>query len=142
MRRLLIVSWCCLFLSSLSSQAADDDDLARWQGTWKLVACTYNGEPQPGNVQWLVRGDHYNIRLDGRTGSDPYTFKLDPRQKRIDVFHHETPKGTWGGSFKGIYEITGDSLKVCYDERGRRYPQSFAAGRNSGQVLYVLKRMR
>lgn len=142
MRRLQIASFCCLLFASLSSQAAADDDLARWQGTWKLVACTYNGEPQPANMQWVVSGDHYNIRLDGKMGTDPYTFKLDPRQKRIDVFHHETPKGTWGGSFKGIYEIKGDSLKVCYDGKGQRYPQSFAAGRGSGHVLYVFQRMR
>ena len=101
-----------------------------------------NGESQSGDVQWIVSSDHYNIRLDGNTGTDPYPFQLDPSHKRIDVHHHDTPKGTWGGHLKGIYEIKGDSLKVCYDLKGQQYPQSFDAGQGSGQVLYQFQRER
>src|SRR4029077_474556 len=97
---------------------------------------------QSRDVQWIVKGDSYKIRLDGKTGNDPYTITLDPKQRRIDVFHHETPKGTWGGSLKGIYEIQGNTLKVCYDLKGQRYPKSFEAGRGSGQVLYTFQRVR
>ena len=94
------------------------------------------------DLRWVVKGDHYTLRLNGQSGEDPYTFKLDHKQKRIDVFHHDTPKGTWGGSLKGIYEIDGNSLKVCYDLKGQRYPKSFEAGRGSGQVVYEFRRER
>jgi uncharacterized protein (TIGR03067 family) len=130
----------CL-LTGCASQAADtSDDTASWQGTWNLVACTWNGEPQNGDTQWIVSGDLYNIRLNGQTGSDPYHFTLDASQKRIDVFHHDTPEGTYGGKLKGIYELLGDSLKVCYDLTGERYPNSFAAGPGSRQVVYEFRR--
>lgn len=70
------------------------------------------------------------------------TFKLDPKPKHIDVFHHETPKGTYGGSQKGIYEIREESLKVCHDLKGQRHPQSFEAERGSGLAVYEFLRVR
>jgi uncharacterized protein (TIGR03067 family) len=107
-----------------------------------MVHCTWNGEPQPGDVQWIVQGDYYVIRLNQQTHTDPYPFKLDASQKHIDVDHHDTPKGTWGGKLKGIYEITGDTLRVCYDLTGGRYPKSFDAGPGSRQVVYGFRRER
>jgi uncharacterized protein (TIGR03067 family) len=89
---------------------------------------------------WIVAGDKYTIRLDGQIGTDPYPFQLDPSQKQIDVNHHDTPEGTYGGKLKGIYEITGSTLKVCYDLKGQRYPTSFEAGPGSGQVVYEFQR--
>ena len=142
MHRLGFILFACLLAGCSVNHAAatEADDARAWQGTWKLVACTANGESEMADLQWIVSGDHYNIRLKGHTGEDPYTIKLDPKQKQIDVFHHETPKGTWGGSLKGIYEIKGNSLKVCYDLKGQRYPKSFEAGRGSGQVVYQFQR--
>lgn len=141
MRRFGLVVVTCLLAGCGMSRAADKaNDHQSWQGTWTLVSATSNGETETANAQWIVEGDHYNLCLDGKTHNDPYNFKLDPSQKRIDVFHHETPKGSWGGSYKGIYELKGDSLKVCYDGKGQRYPKTFEAGRGSGQILYQLKR--
>ena len=90
-------------------------------------------------MEWIVDGDHYNIRLNGVSNADPYMFKIDASRKRIDVFHHETPPGTSGGSLKGIYEISDDSLTVCYDLTDQRYPESLEAKRGSRQVLYKFR---
>ncbi len=116
------------------------DDTRAWQGAWRMVSTTYDGEPQTADMEWIVDGDHYTIRLNGQSHEDPYTFTLDPRRKQIDVFHHETPPGTYGGSLKGIYEIKADSLTVCYDLTGQRYPESFDAKEGSRQVLYQFRR--
>jgi uncharacterized protein (TIGR03067 family) len=141
MRRLHLALVIGLILAAGIARAVDKTDETRnWQGTWNMVSCTWNGEPQNGNVQWIVKGDQYTIWMDHKSGQDPHTFKLDPSKKQIDVFHHETPKGTWGGSLKGIYEIKGDTLKVCYDLKGERYPKGFEAGPGSGQVVYQFKR--
>jgi uncharacterized protein (TIGR03067 family) len=131
----------CLLASCKAISAADSaDDTKKWQGTWKLVSCTYDGEPQMADMQWIVNGDHYNIRLDGHLQEDPNTITLDASNKHIDVFHHYTPPGTYGGSLKGIYEISGDSLTVCYDLTAQGYPKSFDAKRGSRQVLYKFRR--
>jgi uncharacterized protein (TIGR03067 family) len=143
MRQLELALLTCIVVGCVPTRAADkSDDPAQWQGTWTMISCIWNGEPQSGDVQWIVDGDHYNIRLDRETGADPYSFTLDARQKRIDVFHHDTPKGTFGGKFKGIYEVKGDSLKVCYDLTGEQYPKSFEAGSGSRQAVYQFQRER
>jgi hypothetical protein len=60
----------CLLAGCKAISAADSaDDIKKWQGTWKLVACTYNGEPQMADMEWIVDGDHYNIRLNGHLHS-------------------------------------------------------------------------
>jgi uncharacterized protein (TIGR03067 family) len=129
----------CLF-ASCGAVSSTTDDGKEWQGTWKMVSTIYNGEPQSADMEWIVDGDHYTIRLNGQSNVDPYNFKLDASRKQIDVFHHETPAGTYGGSLKGIYKISGDSLTVCYDLTGQRYPKSFDAQRGSRQVLYQFQR--
>ena len=131
----------CLLAGCRAISAADSaDDTKQWQGTWKLVAYTYDGESRTADMAWIVDGDHYNIRLNGHVHEDLQMFKLDASRKRIDVFHHETPPGTYGGKLKGIYEISGDSLTVCYDLTGQGYPKSFDTKRGSRQVLYRFRR--
>ena len=142
MLRLKFGTCVCLLAVGGMVPSAKADDRQQWQGTWTMVSCIANGEEQQGDVQWVVSGDQYKIRLSGKLGNDPYPFQLDPSKKRVDVNHHDTPAGTWGGKFKGIYEIKGDTLKVCYDLKGQRYPTSLAAGQGSGQVLYQFRRAR
>lgn len=139
---LLVLSSCLLTGCGAASVADPAEDARQLQGTWKLVSSTWNGEPQMADMQWVVDHDHYTIRLDGKSHVDPHTFKLDATQKHIDVYHHEVPAGTYGGSLKGIYEITGDRLRVCYDLTGRQYPKSFDARPGSRQILYQFERER
>ena len=136
-----ILLMVCLFAGCKALAGGDSaDDAKNWQGTWKLVSTIYDGQPQTADMEWIVDGDHYNIRLDGQLHNDPYPFTLDASRKQIDVVHHETPPGTYGGELKGIYQISGDSLTVCYDLTGQRYPTSFDAKPGSRQVLYQFRR--
>ena len=136
----LVLLGCILAACRVAVIAGSSDDTEKWQGIWRMVSTTYDGEPQTADMEWIVDGDHYTIRLNGQSHVDPYTIKLDSSQKHIDVFHHETPPGTYGGSLKGIYDISGDSLTVCYDLTGQRYPTSFDAKPGSRQVLYQFRR--
>ena len=116
------------------------DDQALWQGTWKLVSVTENGRVQSADMQWVVSGDHYNIVVNQQRGADPYNITLDPAHGRVDVFHHETPAGTYGGKLKGIYKVSADHLTVCYDMTGATYPASFDAGPGSRRGLFEFQR--
>jgi len=150
---LLIVSSCSLIgcgednsaraqkAGNKAEAAAPTDDIGQWQGTWKVVATSYDGAPQAGDVQWVVEGDRYRIRLDGKLHQDPHMIMLDARSKRIDVFHHEVPKGTYGGSLKGIYEIKENRLRVTYDLTNRQYPTSFETKMGSRLVSYEFERV-
>jgi uncharacterized protein (TIGR03067 family) len=119
--------------------AATAEDTRQWQGTWTLVSATWNGESQTADAKWVVDGDHYTVRHNGSDAEvDP--FKLDGCNKHVDVHHHDTPKGTYGGSLKGIYEIKADRLRVAYDPTARQYPTSFESKPGSRQVSYEFRR--
>lgn len=139
---ILVLSSCCLAGCGATDAADSAGDMTRWQGTWKLVSCTWNGQPQTADLQWIVEGDRYLIRLDGQTHEDPNPFTLDASRKHIDVNHHDTPRGTYGGKLKGIYEVSEGSLRVCYDLTGSQYPSSFDAAPGSRRVLYQFRRER
>jgi uncharacterized protein (TIGR03067 family) len=105
------------------------DDTKKIQGTWKLVGSTYNGGPQMADMEWIIDGDHYTIRLDGQQHRDPYFFKLDASRKQIDVFHHETPPGTYGGKLKEHLRdrprFSGRFLKGVFRPDRRAIPEIF-----------------
>jgi uncharacterized protein (TIGR03067 family) len=42
-------------------------------------------------------------------------------------------------TYRGIYAIEGDVLKICFDKGGTKRPAEFKAA-NAGEVLLVLKR--
>jgi uncharacterized protein (TIGR03067 family) len=131
----------CLLAGCKALSTADSaDDTKKWQGTWKLVGSTHDGGLQMADMEWIVVGDHYNVRLNRHLQEDPNFFKLDASRKQVDVFHHWTPPGTYGGKLKGIYEISGDSLEVCFDLTGQQYPKSFDANRGSRSVIFQFQR--
>lgn len=135
MHRLIFVPLCCLLSGCFALGAADRaDDAANFQGTWKIVSV--NGE-SIGDAQWVVEGDRYTVKM-GWQSLETWKITLDAKSKHLDAFHHDTPPGTFGGKLKGLYEIKGDSLKVCYDATGQHYPKSFDMG--SGKALYQLQR--
>jgi uncharacterized protein (TIGR03067 family) len=116
------------------------EDLKAWQGTWTMVSSTYNGQNVIDDVQWLVDGDHYKIRYKQMMDIVPIKLTLDASQKHLDAVHHEAPKGTYGAAYKGLYDISGNTLTVCLDLTGRHYPSSFDAPAGSQQVVYHFKR--
>ena len=71
------------FLAGCRGVSAGDSaaDTQKWQGTWKLVSSSYDGVPQMVDMEWIVDGDHYTIRLNGQSHQDPYNFKLDASRK-------------------------------------------------------------
>lgn len=138
--KLLSVLAVCLWLTACKTGGDAAADLNAWQGTWTLVSVTNEGQSQTHDLQWVVEGNQYRIRMDGQLHSDPYTITLDPSHDRVDVFHHDTPAGTYGGKLKGIYKISGDTLTVSYDLTGSSYPDSFDAPAGSRRAVYVLKK--
>lgn len=120
--------------------SSSSDDMKALQGTWTLVSATNNGAPMSADMQWIVDGDSYTVRYNQQTDPTPVKITLDGSRKRMDAVHHETPAGTYGGKFKGIYELSGNTLRVCYDLTGTSYPSSFDAGPGSRRVIYVFRR--
>jgi uncharacterized protein (TIGR03067 family) len=68
------------------------------------------------------------------------TFVLDPgkKPKTIDIKFTEGPEK--GNTSLGIYELDGDTLKICLTITAKDRPTEFAAKAKSGHGFEVLKR--
>ena len=69
MRVLTILLLSFMVVACGTPRAVDSsEDLKAWQGTWKMISATYDGEPQAGDLLWIVQGDQYRTRYQQHKG--------------------------------------------------------------------------
>jgi len=118
-----------------------ESDLARMQGTWAIVTIEAGGKADDkitkGKI--VIAGDTLkHVKPDGTTGSAG-TIKVDPTRspKEMDMTAQDGPNKD--ATFPAIYELDGDSLKLCMARTWAR-PKEFATRPGHQELLYVLKR--
>jgi uncharacterized protein (TIGR03067 family) len=115
------------------------------QGTWKFVSVEYEGQPNPKKIGDTITFMKDRIMFD-QSGIDAakihdMTFKLDAatKPKEIDMI---TKMGKKVFSWKGIYELDGNTLKYCIAKPDRPRAKDFATGFRNGRTLSVLERVQ
>jgi uncharacterized protein (TIGR03067 family) len=110
------------------------NDHAALQGQWEIVSAESNGEPPPPGLldgaKFAFSGD--KLTLLGKEG----TFELDAgkRPRQIDFIRGKTRQ-------IGIYELDGDSLKLCVGPADDR-PKQFNTKPRTDHSLFILKRKK
>ena len=123
----------------------DDEEMLR--GTWHVVEVEVGGPLQPKETskdQTLAfTRDKLVINYDDGS-SQEMTYQLDPKQKPRAIDLSPTDEREKGYTFKGIYELDGDRLKLYYSrnvapdaERPARFDPDFE---DRGMRSFVLKR--
>lgn len=121
---------------------AGDKHYQQLEGTWMCVTYELNGLKVPEDLfqghGLIFEGKHY-IRLDA-AGKTKGTYKLDPDKspKTIDMTNAEGPGK--GDTVPGIYELSGDTLRICLAVGSEERPKEFVSKKGSGDALQVLKR--
>ena len=121
--------------------AAPAGDPEKLQGNWQVTAVEMGGDALPHAGMRLTFTADKMTMLSGAnflmTPPMPYVLDSNQAPKTIDV--HSANGGVW----RGIYELDGDSLKLCLNENpamGDR-PSSFRAEPGApGVYLYILRR--
>jgi uncharacterized protein (TIGR03067 family) len=119
-------------------------DLERMTGTWAVIEAENDGKAVPADVvkkmklvqkqaEWTFYGDDEAV-----SGKD----KLDPSKTPRAVDTLMTAGRAKGKTVLGIYEIKGDTMKVCWAEPGRPRPTAFTAQPGSGRHFLLLKRQK
>jgi uncharacterized protein (TIGR03067 family) len=134
MKRTLMLALAAGLL--IAADAKDDarEELKKWQGSWTTTA-EYNGEKSPDKFITSIKDDKFTVKLGDKI-IDSGTFKLgvDKKLKTIDATSDFGPNK--GNILLGIYEMDGDTIKVCFAEKER--PKEFSAKKDSGQVLNTM----
>jgi uncharacterized protein (TIGR03067 family) len=128
----------------LAAQPAKDDvkkELDKFQGTWRFFSYeeegTKLGEEALHETSLVIKGDAFTV-TEGSNNTMHGTFKFDlsKKPKTIDITFTDGPQK--GLTMLGIYELEGDTYKICLNAQGKKRPTEFAA--KNGDAVEVLKR--
>jgi uncharacterized protein (TIGR03067 family) len=139
---LLLVTWkrSKTFVSTRAKAIADD--LKQFQARWRFVEVEVGGEKVPPKLlekdTLVLKANRFASFVAGRLVHGD--FKIDPlaKPKTIDIIFTEGPGK--GHSQKGIYELDGDTQKICIAMPDQPRPTDFATSPENKHVLEILKR--
>jgi uncharacterized protein (TIGR03067 family) len=143
MRTKLFLILCVGLLPAVD--AADEDaakkDLERMQGDWALASYVIDeaklSDDEAQSLFRTIKGDQYTVFLFDKAIFKG-TFKIDAgkKPKTLDSFAAGMPDKP----VLAIYEIDGDTLKICSAAPGKERPPDFTAKKNSGHSLMIWER--
>lgn len=126
-RHVLMVVAAVLLIGADDRGDAAKADRDRLQGTWRYVSFTANGEKMPqeqlDRMTVTYDGDRWTVK-DGDKMVVAGTQKLDPTKKPAQMDSEVTEGEGKGATMLGIYELKGDTLRVCFDPQGKDRPTS------------------
>jgi len=138
-----------LIASGGTGAGADDKadvekELKKFQGTWTFESVEAGGKKLPADqfkgITLTFEGDKYAVKK-GDEVVEAATQKLDPSKSPKTLDAKVTDGPNKGAVILGIYEISGDTLKVCFDPEGKKRPTEFK-GISGAQTLVVHKRVK
>jgi uncharacterized protein (TIGR03067 family) len=152
MRIALVTLLCTLGLTAAGGTGAQADDkadvekeLKKLQGTWTFESVEVGGKEEPAadfkGMTVTFEGNKFTVKKRNEV-IQVGTEKLDPSKspKAVDV---KVAEGlNKGAVMLGIYEISGDTLKVCFDPAGKKRPTEFKSTPGSPTFVNVHKRVK
>ena len=151
--RIALVTLLCTLVVTVSggtSARADDKadvekELKKFQGTWTFESVEAGGKKLPADqfkgITVTFEGDKYAVK-NGDEAVEAATQTLDPSKSPKTLDAKVTDGPNKGAVILGIYEISGDTLKVCFDPEGKKRPTEFKTASGSQTTLVVHKRQK
>jgi uncharacterized protein (TIGR03067 family) len=151
MRIAMATVFCTLVFTASGGPGARADaktdvekELKMFEGTWTFELVQAAGKEIPAaefkGMTVTFTGDKFTVKK-GDEVIQAATQKLDPSKspKTLDVTVAEGLNK--GAVMLGIYEISGDTLKVCFDPEGKKRPTQFK-GASGAQTFVIHKRVK
>jgi uncharacterized protein (TIGR03067 family) len=138
-----ILSTCLAAVASLSAFAANsNDDTNALQGKWRPVKAELGGQPMADDVLKIISLKMDNGKYEVFVGDEPdrgtYSVDSTTEPKAITVVGTDGPNK--GRTFPAIYELNGDTLRICYDLSGAKRPTEFKSATDTKLYLVTYSR--
>lgn len=134
-RSLMIFGVLLAMTTTLAAQDKKElEKLAgKWQPTMMQMGETKTPSEQLKQITLTIDGEKYHTVVNGQ--SDKGRLKIDTKAKpkTMDIVGTEGPNK--GKTFLCIYEIDGDTFKICYALDGKKRPTEFKS--TGDKVLFV-----
>ena len=133
-----------LVIATLMTVSAADTphDAKAVQGNWKPIKAELGGQPMTEDVLKTIRlkleNGNYEVFVGEHPDRGTYTLDSSTSPKSITVTGTEGPNR--GRTFPAIYELKGDTLRICYDLSGAKRPTEFKTVAGTKQYLVTYHR--
>jgi uncharacterized protein (TIGR03067 family) len=128
-----------------SQQEAVAKALKELEGTWEVEKLVRNGEEIPapaGKKRFLVIDKTtYVLKVDDQK-ADQGTFAVNPAGKPATIDVIPGRGEAEGKNLLGIYELRGDTLRVCIAGPNKERPKSFESKADSGITFGIYRRAK
>jgi uncharacterized protein (TIGR03067 family) len=133
-------------IMALPCIARGDDakkDEAKIDGTWLAKKAELAGKEFPkqaiANLKLTLKKGDYEVQAESLDrGTVTYDDTAEP--KKMDIKGVEGPNK--GKTILAIYELSGDTLKICYDLSGKEHPTEFKTLPKSQLFLVTYERQK
>jgi len=128
----------------LGAAPAPPSDKDKIQGTWRIESVESGGAlmPQENYKQWTfnIKDDKLTIKVGERVRTE-YTIKIDDNKKPKTL---DLTREVGGRKLieLGIYELDGDTWRMCNDEAGIARPTEFGTKEGTRLEIVILKRVK
>ncbi len=142
----LVLIGCSTQSSSVKSETAkssSSQEISQMiKGTWIPISGELAGKPFPqqvlSTIQLILTENQYTAVVAGAKDVGNLTFFSDQQPRAMDILGTEGPNK--GRTILAIFELAGDSLKICYDLEGKTRPGEFKTSAGTKQFLVLYKR--
>ena len=143
MNRLFCSSMLVCLCTAPAVRGDESDDAKKMQGRWKPVTAELAGKPYPTqlvqSITLVVADGKYTVTVGQQ--KDEGTVKLDPTQKPAAMDLRGTRGPNQGKTILAIYELTDNTLRICYDLSGKSRPAEFNSKPETRLFLVEYKRV-
>jgi uncharacterized protein (TIGR03067 family) len=142
-RAAIVVLGIALLAVGARAGDANQADLKRLQGKWKVVSRQLDGQSLKPGEGWTISGN--KIPYGGGCYA-VLTLHADQTPKAFDLDQYDAGRRPikGGTGFKGIYAFEGqDHLKWCVTgTAGRPRPKALESKQGDGNLVYVFERVK
>src|SRR5271165_1137422 len=125
-------------IAAMAGWAAEVPDSKVVQGVWKPLKAELGGQPMPEEVLKMItlklQDGRYVVSVGGQLDKGTCTIDGSTQPKGMTITGTDGPNQ--GKTFPAIFELEGNTLRICYDLSGKRRPAEFKSV--AGTKLYLV----
>jgi uncharacterized protein (TIGR03067 family) len=138
----LAVTFACVGISL--SAHADEKEIKTLDGIWIPQSGELGGAKFPDEMlktmKLIMKDGTYSVTVGKQ--DDKGTVKVDTKKKPNEMDIAGTDGPNKGKMFPAIFELDGDTLRICYDLSGKERPTAFKTETGATTLLVVYKRSK
>jgi uncharacterized protein (TIGR03067 family) len=125
-------------IAPIAAWAAAAPDSKAVEGVWKPMKAELGGQPMPEDllktITLKLQDGRYVVFVGGQLDKGTWTIDSSTQPKGMTITGTDGPNQ--GKTFPAIFELEGNTLRICYDLSGKRRPAEFKT--LAGTRLYLV----